>query len=536
SATGTLAWMYSFTGTIDGASPEAALVQGSYGYFYGTTYGGDSGSDPQTYGTVFKINTNGAFASLHSFTGHDGGDGGRSKAALVQGSDGNFYGTTVMGGTNGGGTVFKISANGVLTTLYSFTGSNDGSSPWAGLVQGSDGYFYGTTLMGTVFKISATGTLAWVYKFSGSDGAIPVAALVQGSDGNFYGTTSGGGTNGFGTVFKISATGTLTSLYSFTGRNYDGGNPEAGLVEGSDGYFYGTTSTGGTNDGGTVFKISTNGALTYLYSFTGGADGAAPFAGLVQGSDGYFYGTTSIGGSKNGWSGGAGTVFRISTKGVLTTLYSFTGGDDGGNPVAGLVQGSDGSFYGTTQNNGEGGGGGVFSYDHGPGGTVFRLTLGSGPASGSLVVSTSSLPNGTNGIAYSQTLSASGGKTPYTWTTSLGALPRGLTLAANGVLSGTPMTYGTFNFTVQVTDALSATATQSLVLQIMPQPAMGITTSGNQILLSWPTNAAGYILQSTTNLSSGIWSDVTSGITVVDTNYVFTSTPNGNAAFFRLKQ
>ena len=200
------------------------------------------------------------------------------------------------------------------------------------------------------------------------------------------------------------------------------------------------------------------------------------------------------------------------------------------------MQGSDGSFYGTTQNNGEGGGGGVFSYDHGPGGTVFRLTLGSGPASGSLVVSTSSLPNGTNGIAYSQTLSASGGKTPYTWTTSLGALPRGLTLAANGVLSGTPMTYGTFNFTVQVTDALSATATQSLVLQIMPQPAMGITTSGNQILLSWPTNAAGYILQSTTNLSSGIWSDVTSGITVVDTNYVFTSTPNGNAAFFRLKQ
>jgi uncharacterized repeat protein (TIGR03803 family) len=478
SVTGAFTSLYSFTGSVDGASPQAALVQGSGGNFYGTTYGGYSGSDAQTYGTVFKISTNGAFTSLHSFTGLDGGDGGRSKATLVQGSDGYFYGTTIQG------TMFNISASGALTNLYTWTNNNDGSAPSAGLVLGSDGYFYGTTLSGgadptggTVFKISATGALAWVYSFSGNDGLNPVAALVQGSDGNFYGTTSGGGTNGLGTVFKISASGALTNLYSFTGRNKDGGQPEAGLVEGSDGYFYGTTSFGGTNAGGTVFKISTNGALTYLYSFGSGNDGAAPFAGLVQGSDGYFYGTTSIEGAKNDWSGGAGTVFRISTNGVLTTLYAFTGGNDGGNPVAALVQGSDGSFYGTTRSYGEGGGDNINA--QGPGGTVFRLTLGPGPASGSLAVSTTSLPKGTNGIVYSQTLMASGGQTPYKWTNSLGTLPKGLTLATNGVISGTPMTNGMFNFTVKVTDSLSATATQVLALTIIlldtNKPSVSIT-------------------------------------------------------------
>jgi uncharacterized repeat protein (TIGR03803 family) len=292
----------------------------------------------------------------------------------VQGSDGNFYGTTFGGGPydpqiGGDGTVFKISTNGALTTLYSFTDLYDGARP-NGLVQGTDGNFYGTTGLGfygdTVFKISANGALTTLHYFAGSPNP---ASLLQGSDGNFYGTTYWGGTDQRGTVFKITPTGAYTSLYSFTGGN-DGGSPEAALVQGSDGYFYGTTSRGGTepwpSDNGTVFKISASGALTTLYAFGTVTnaygeplDGGNPYAGLVQGSDGCFYGATVWGGTNN-----TGTVFEISTNGALTTLYSFTGGNDGGSPYGDLVQGSDGNFYGTTEYGGQGGAG-----------TIFRLTI-----------------------------------------------------------------------------------------------------------------------------------------------------------------
>jgi uncharacterized repeat protein (TIGR03803 family) len=308
---------------------------------------------------------------LHFFSGGTN-DGAHPLAAPVQGSDGNFYGTTRDGGTYGGGTVFKITTNGAYTSLYSFSGTNDGALPYGGLVQGSDGNFYGTTPgggtngaihWGTVFKISTNGALITLFSFDWFDGASPYAGLVQGRDGSFYGTTSEGNTiGGYGTVFKISTNGALTSLYSFRGTN-DGALPSGGLVQGSDGNFYGTTERGGTNDFGTVFKISTNGAYNRLYSFTGGNDGGGP-NGLVQGSDGNFYGTTERGGANN-----SGTVFKMTSSGALTILYSFTGGNGGANPWAGLVraglvQGIDGSFYGTTYSGGQG-----------SAGTVFRLTV-----------------------------------------------------------------------------------------------------------------------------------------------------------------
>jgi len=302
-------------------------VQGSDGYFYCTTFtGGTSGN-----GCVFKISASGAFTSLYSFTG--GADGANPLAGLFQGSDGSFYGTTIQGGMYYYGTVFKISASGAFTNLYSFTGGADGANPAGGLVQGSDGNFYGTTSRGgngygTVFNISASGALTSLYGFTGgNDGEHPLAGLVQGSDGYFYGTTIQGtndGLGGNGTVFKISASGWFTNLYGFPASN-DGAVPEAALVQGSDGYFYGTTSQGGTSgNNGTVFKISPSGSFTRLYSFSGGKDGGSP-NGLVQGSDGYFYGTTFTGGTS-----GNGGVFKISASGAFTSLYSFTGGADGG--------------------------------------------------------------------------------------------------------------------------------------------------------------------------------------------------------------
>jgi uncharacterized repeat protein (TIGR03803 family) len=355
SAAGVFTTLYSFTGGNDGASPQAGLVQGSDGYFYSTTtYGG-----ARAHGTVFKISAAGALTNLYSFTG--GADGGEPLAALVEASDGYFYGMTTYGGSGDYGTVFKISADGTLTSFYTFTNGTDGGEPRGALVRGSDGYFYGTTSyggafgQGVVFNIRTNGALTSLYAFTnGLDGAYPSAALVQGSDGYFYSTTTYGGAYGQGTVFKISAAGALTSLHSFTGGS-GGSNPYAGLVQGSDGYFYGTTYGGGSANDGTVFKISATGALTNLYAFTG-SDGSNPSAGLVQGSDGYFYGTTFDGGLTND-----GTVFKITATGALISLHSF--GLDDRNPVASLIQGNDGNLYGTSYNG------------LGPSaGTVFRLT------------------------------------------------------------------------------------------------------------------------------------------------------------------
>ncbi len=352
----TLTTLYNFAGP-DGASPDAVLVQGSDGNFYGTTpNGGTIG-----FGTVFQITPFGTLTTLYSFT--DGTDGANPEAGLVQGSDGNFYGTSSAGGISFG-SVFRITPSGTLTTLYRFPGGSDGENPYAGLLQGSDGNFYGTTRSGgtgsygTVFKITRSGTLTTLYSFTGGTGGYyTVAGLVQGSDGNFYGTTLYGGTGGGGTVFQITPSGTLTTLYSFTGGT-GGYYPSAGLVQGSDGNFYGTTLRGGTGNSGTVFQITPSGVLTTLYSFAGGTDGAHPNAGLVHGTDDNFYGTTSEGGTT-----GYGTVFQITPSGSLTTLYTFSG-TDGANPYAGLVQGSDGNFYGTTTNRGTG------SF-----GTVFKLQL-----------------------------------------------------------------------------------------------------------------------------------------------------------------
>jgi len=379
----TLTPLYSFGNGADGSFPNGGLVQGPDGYFYGTTsWGGITNSDvPYGGGTVFKISPSGTFTNLHDFTGGD--DGAVPQGGLILSTDNNFYGAANGGGTYGAGTVFEISSVGTLTTVSTFSGDGANSDAFgpSGIVQGSDGYFYGVTTLGgtndtgTVFKVSPSEPPTTLYQF-GQPGDPkpnaywPIGTLVEGSDG-YYGVTDGGAnTNGAiaGTIFKITSAGAFTLLYSFTG-GADGGDPEAGLILSSDGYFYGTTFGGGviiqsgTNcfGGGTVFRISAGGALKTLYTFTGGADGGAPNGTLVQGSDGYFYGTTSIGGITNSANpGGAGTVFKISPSGRFTNLYSFTGGVDGANPYGALVQGSDGYLYGTTSAGGTAGYGTIF--------------------------------------------------------------------------------------------------------------------------------------------------------------------------------
>jgi uncharacterized repeat protein (TIGR03803 family) len=358
----TLATLYNFD-FAHGANPFGGLVQGTDGNFYGTTTNGGDNND----GTVFKITAGGALTTLYSFHGTDGLG---PDAALVLGSDGNFYGTTEDGGGSsncmfGCGTIFKITPAGTLTTLYIFNGAN-GAAPMAALVKASDGNLYGTTAsggtdgQGTIFKVSSSGAVSPVYSFQGCamDGSVPRGALVQATDGNLYGTTSDEYC-GFGTVFKITLDGMLTRVHRFD-PHADGAYPEAGLVQGSDSNFYGTTTSGGPgqNREGTVFKMTPSGAVTILHTFAG-ADGGSPFA-LIQARDGNLYGATNYDGPYR-----YGTLFKVSPTGVFTTLHAFGAGngEDGTQPT-GVNQATDGNFYGITE------GGGT-----GSAGTIFRLVV-----------------------------------------------------------------------------------------------------------------------------------------------------------------
>jgi uncharacterized repeat protein (TIGR03803 family) len=365
----------------DGDYPVEVPVQATNGNLYGTTMEGGvsvcigdvTHSNPHGKnigcGTVFEITPSGTLTTLYNFCSQSGcADGSGPTAGLVQGTDGNLYGMARGGGANGFGTFFKITlSSGTLTTLHSFNGTDGNGYLSAALVQGADGNFYGTTesgpanAPGSVFKITPSGTVTTLHSFDGTDGAEP-NGLVQGTDGNFYGTTYTGGdipNQPLGTVFKITPSGTFTSLLSFNGA--DGGSPAAGLVQGANGNFYGTTST-------TFFEVTPSGTLTTLHTFNGMDGSGSSAAGLVQGADGNFYGITKTGGAN-----GYGTVFKITPTGVLTMLHSFCaqGGascTDGRGPGPGLVQDTNGTLYGTT-----------FAGGASDDGTIFSLAVGLSP-------------------------------------------------------------------------------------------------------------------------------------------------------------
>ena len=412
---------------IDGDKPfGVSLVQGRDGNFYGTTTGGINNNCIDGCGTLFRITpsgalTTGALTTVYSFCSQTNcSDGAGPYSGVILGTDGSFYGTTYGGGPDpnacegeafGCGTIFKITSAGRLTTLYSFCpdypSCTDGDRPYDRLVQASDGNFYGTTSeggsykgcllgCGTVFKITPTGTLTTLYSFCArehcSDGSSPQAGLIQATDGNFYGTnTLDGDVNnncipgGCGTVFRITPGGRLTTLYNFCTQGFpscpDGFEP-TGLVEGLDGNLYGTTVYGGASGSGTVFKITPEGGLSTIHSFCSQincTDGAFPYVGLIQATDGNLYGMAEVGGifvdCPHYEILGCGTIFEITPGGTLTTLHSFDF-TDGSNPENGVLQSTDGNFYGSVWG---GGNGNSYCGITVGCGTVFSLSMGLGP-------------------------------------------------------------------------------------------------------------------------------------------------------------
>ena len=367
--------VHNFGSGNDGQNPFANLVFDSAGNLYGTTSGGGTNHT----GTVFEVSTNGTETILHSFG--SGADGQTPMGSLIFDSAGNLYGTTSAGGTYGYGMVFELSPNGTETVLYNFGAGTDGANPNAGLVFDASGNLYGTTVNGgsygggTAFELSPNGGGGWtesgLYSFGGtpSDGLNPYSALIFDSSGNLYGTTANGGSFGGGTVFELMLNTTINRccreapVYSF-GSSTDGANPRAALVFDSSGNLYGTTVNGGMYSGGTAFELSPNGGTwteSGLYSFGNGSDGKNPYSALVFDTSGNLYGTTANGGAYS-----AGTVFELLSNTTINRccreapLYSFGVGNDGRNPQAGVVFSPAGVLYGTTASGGVYGGGTVF--------------------------------------------------------------------------------------------------------------------------------------------------------------------------------
>jgi len=592
-AVGTETTVYTFTGGTDGQNPTD-LVPYTDGNFYGSATN-----------TLFKVTPAGAFTTLYTFC-PSCPTSPPDAAGLVVGSDGNFYGLTAAADSMGA-TFFKMTSAGVFTSLNSSVPGNPADSLYEGdgskLVLGTDGNFYGANsgigTSGSVFKIAPDGTFTTLYTFSAtggtnetnSDGANPYGRLTQGSDGNFYGTTRLGGAYGSGTVFQITPAGVLTSLYSFgaigtaagtPGQNLDGLFPVAGLIQGTDGNFYGGTTSGGQNGIGTLFKISAAGALTALHQFSsatagtltlsinpttitlgqtatltwtssgGQSEGGGPLHSLTFGQDGNLYG---FGGEV---ASATDTVFQLTPEGLVTTVVpASTSNANGGDPNS-LFQTSDGSFYGTTR----------YGNDNGPtpDGTVFKMVLSTassspctastnpttnggpwagaevasgtttvtptatgtfvyslscayplptgtvGPQSAQLIVNAAATPAPTVTLTASPTSVTLGQSSTLTWTST-----NSTSCAASGAWSGseglggslvvTPSAAGVQSYTLTCTGAGgSASASASLAVSTAPAPTLTLSVSpasitvGQSVVVTWSSTNA------TACAASGAWS------------------------------
>ncbi|MEI9864674.1 MAG: choice-of-anchor tandem repeat GloVer-containing protein [Limisphaerales bacterium] len=431
---------------------------------------------------LVAVGAQGAYlTTLYSF---DGTNGANPRAGLIQGTNGNFYGLAYVGGTNNLGTIFEMTPAGILTNRWNFN-RTDGALPASPFILGQDGNFYGEALggtlgFGTVFKLTQDGTFSNLVSFVPPAGVSTSGPLLQGQDGNFYGVTEQAVTLGnSGTIYRMTPDGTVTNLYTFSGP--DGFRPRGGLVQGTNGILYGTTSQGGTNGGyGTIFKISTNGTFQSMWSFNqtnGSNPGTAP---LVFGPDGNLYGTTITGGTNENY----GTIFRITPSGTFTSLVSLDGNTMGASVNAGLLLGTNGNFYGAT---------------YGGGGSIFEVT-----------------PNGTF-------------TTLYVFDGSQGIGPLGtLVQGTDGNLYGTTQTGGAYD--LGTVFRLSFTAPDAPVI-------LSVSATNGTLDLTWSSvSGQNYQLQSNPDLTTTNWTDVNPPVTATDVTTSGTDTIGPEAQrFYRVE-
>ena len=473
------------------------IAQGQDGNLYsGTSAGGAYG-----YAATFNVTPAGILTPLYSFA--DDGDGAGPYGGLTLGTDGNFYGTTYNGGFGDPrfGTVFKMTSSGGLVTLYSFTDGSDGALPIAPPVEGTDGNFYGTTCnecngpiatgFGTIYKITPTETFTVLHQFNGTDGSELNDALTLGTDGNFYGTTTYGGD--YGNVFRITPSGSLTILYNLDNLQGDGEYPIGRLVQGNDGNFYGTTVDGGSTGYGVVFKITPAGNFTVLYNMNGTTDGSAPYAGLVQATDGNFYGANAYGGAPStNCPNGCGTIFKVTPGGVFSVLYNFDL-TTGQTPYSTLFQHTNGLIYGMTQSGGTGNV--ALSCNAGNCGVVYSLNIGAAPfvtfvVSAAKVGGTAEILGqgftGTTGVSFNGTAAS-------------------FTVVSDTYITATVPT-GATTGSVTVTTP-GGTLTSNMPFRVLPKTqsatATKLTTSGSPSLIDQPVTFTATITSSGGSVPDG---------------------------------
>jgi len=536
-----------------GANPGAGMILGSDGNLYGTTTsGGINGA-----GIVFSLAPNGNLKDLYDFLWIYDSDNQKyfyfGPNELTAGPRGLFYGTTQFGGANRGGTIFQVAPSGAEMEIYDFSaegtnvpGSNpDGMNPAGALVQGTNGIFYGMTQYGgangtgTIFQVTPNGAFTNLYSFSAlggdgenvnGDGATP-NGLTLGTDGNFYGTTQAGGDNSAGTFFQFTTSGALTPLYSFGATDSDSASPQAVLVQGPNGNFYGTSTYGGSGYSGTIFELTPSGAETVLYTFTGGKDGGLPNA-LTLGSDGNFYGATQEGANYTG------TLFKITPAGAFSSLYTFaamngTENPIGANPSGVLAVGRDGNLYGSCLYGGANGTGTIFRYSN----TAFVSAV-------QPPLITAQPPAKLSGLAQMWvTLNVAAKGAPplsYQWVKN-----KTNVLADGGHISGSlsgslvvgPLTAGDAgSYFVIVTNNFGATNSSTSILTVTPDttppsvkiasPAAGARTSSPVFSGTASDNArVTNLVWWLTNLNSGPVLSNTAALTHGGSNWSFSATP-----------